>query len=114
MKNRLLIELDNLRRGVNRSIINPLVPELSMESLTPLLTMVAQARAEYVQAVLQLADQQQGQAPNMEQIGELKNKRVVFEELVSAVNALETVIQREYMDVKTTRSPAKSRAEDPL
>ncbi|SFX11930.1 hypothetical protein [Marinospirillum alkaliphilum] len=104
MKNRLLIELETLRKSINRDIINPMVPELALEDLRPLLTMVARARADYVKELLDLASRTGSDAPTLEAVHELQNRRIVFQELVDAVNALETVIQREYMDVKTGRN----------
>ena len=100
MKNRRLIELERIRKEINREIINPLVPELALADLSPLLTMVANARANYVKAILDMAAATEGQAPDIERVNELKDKRIIFDELVAASNALETVIQREYMDVK--------------
>lgn len=107
MKNRLLIELETHRKAINRDIINPLVPELSLDDLKPLLTLVARARADYVKTLLELPAAVGETTPEVEQIKELRNKRIIFEELVDAVNALETVIQREYMDVKVKpKSPS--------
>jgi len=105
MKNRLLLELEGLRKDINRSIINPLVPELGLHDLEPIITMVARARADYVKALIDLAAEVEDAAPNIEQAKELRDRRVVFEELVDAMNALETVIQREYMDVITKPKP---------
>lgn len=110
MKNRLLLELEGLRKEINRKTINPVVPELALDDLKPLLNMVAQARADYVKELLDLAANTAGAAPNIDQVENLRNKRVVFEELVNATNALETVIQREYMDVITKPKPNGNQA----
>ena len=105
MKNRLLLELEGLRKDINRSIINPLVPELGLHDLEPIINMVARASADYVKALIDLATEVKDAAPSIEQAKELRDRRVVFEELVDAMNALETVIQREYMDVITKPKP---------
>ncbi|MDR9467847.1 hypothetical protein [Marinospirillum sp.] len=105
MKKRLLIELERIRKEINREVINPLVPELALADLAPLLTMVANARADYVKELLDLAQTTEGEAPSLERVNELRNRRIIFEELVTATNALETVIQREYMDVKDSQKP---------
>ncbi|WP_114418216.1 hypothetical protein [Marinospirillum perlucidum] len=105
MKNRMLIELERIRKDINREVINPLVPELSLADLGPLLTMVANARAQYVKTLLDLAQSTEGEAPQVEQVQALRDQRFIFEELVAATNALETVIQREYMDVKDSQRP---------
>lgn len=105
MKNRLLLELEGLRKAINRDIINPLVPELALNDLEPIITMVARARADYVVALIDLASKVGDAAPSIEQAKELRDRRVIFEELVDATNALETVVQREYMDVITKPKP---------
>ncbi len=105
MKNRLLLELEGLRKEVNRGIINPLVPELALNDLKPIINMVARARADYVKALIDLAASVGDTAPSIEQAKELRDRRIIFEELVDATNALETVIQREYMDVITKPKP---------
>lgn len=43
--NRLLLELEKHRRDLNRAIINPQIPELSLDDLAPLLKLIARARA---------------------------------------------------------------------
>ncbi|GGE56569.1 hypothetical protein GCM10007421_33930 [Halopseudomonas oceani] len=101
--NRLLLELEKQRREINRSIINPAIPQLSLEALTPLLTMVAQTRKDYLCGLLKMADICKGNPPNEEQISELRTLRQTYDELVTAANALETAIQRDYLDVATSR-----------
>ena len=101
--NRLLLELEKQRKEINRSIINPAIPELSLESLNPMLTMVAQARKNYLCCLTEMADICQGNAPDSEQVATLRGYRETYDELVSAVNALETAIQRDYLDVRTSR-----------
>lgn len=101
--NRLLMELEKQRREVNRSIINAAIPELSLEALNPLLTMVAQARKNYLCCLTDMANVCQGKAPDSQQIGTLRTFRETYDELVSAANALETAIQRDYLDVRATR-----------
>lgn len=105
MKNRRLIELERIRKEINREVINPLVPELALADLGPLLTTVAKARGDYVRALLDLAEDCQGEAPSLKSVQALRDKRIIFDELVAATNALETVIQREYMDVKDVLRP---------
>ncbi|GGD10358.1 hypothetical protein [Halopseudomonas salina] len=101
--NRLLLELEKQRREINRSIINPAIPELSLEELNPLLTMVAQARKNYLCCLADMAKVCQGKAPDSRQVATLRGFRETYDELVSAVNALETAIQRDYLDVRTSR-----------
>lgn len=108
MKNRLLLELEGLRKDVNRTVINPLIPELGLDNLEPILRLVARARADYIKEFVDLSNQMKGAAPSVEQIRELRNRRIIFEELVDAMNALETVIQREYIDVISKRKSSNN------
>lgn len=98
--NRLMLELEKFRREINRAIINPMIPELSLEDLKPLLSMVAHSRAAYVTELLEIAKLSPDAVPSADQIKQLRQCRETFDELVKAVNALETVIQRDYLDVK--------------
>ncbi|MET4162012.1 hypothetical protein ABIE61_001861 [Marinobacterium sp. MBR-111] len=99
--NRLLLELEKQRRDINREIINPKIPELSLDSLKPVLSMVAHARAAYISELIDIANISGGNAPSSDQIKQLKACREHFDELVAAMNALEAVIQRDYLDVKS-------------
>ncbi|WP_370280675.1 hypothetical protein [Pontibacterium sp.] len=100
--NRLLMQLDKYRREVNREVLNPAISELALEDLKPMLGMVAQARAQYVSELLEVAKLSGNNLPTPEQIRQLKVCRETYDELVAAANALETVIQRGYLDVKNS------------
>jgi hypothetical protein len=98
--NRLMLELEKFRREINREIINPMIPELCLEDLKPLLSMVAHTRGTYITELLEIAKLSPDSVPSADQIKQLKQCRETFDELVLAVNALETVIQRDYLDVR--------------
>jgi len=101
--NRLLLEFEKLRREINFSVINPALPELTLTTLQPIITLVAEARRDYLQCFVELANQNKGSSPTTDQISQLKAKRETFDELVSAASALETAIQRDYLKVRTSR-----------
>jgi hypothetical protein len=63
--------------------------------------MVAHARAAYISELIDIANISGGNAPSSDQIKQLKACREHFDELVAAMNALEAVIQRDYLDVKS-------------
>ncbi|MCH8552912.1 MAG: hypothetical protein LAT62_13315 [Natronospirillum sp.] len=98
--NRLLLEIEKRRRDINREIMNPQIPELSLEDLDPVLKLAARARLAYVQELMDIASMVGEAGPSIEQIEQLRNLRITYEETRSAVNALETLIQRDYLDVK--------------
>jgi hypothetical protein len=98
--NRLLLELEQAIRTINQEVINPVIPELTIKGLCPVLKMVASARADYLKMLLDLANIK-GDAPlTPDQINKLQDLRVIYDECVAGAQALETAIQREYLDVK--------------
>ncbi|MEH6565259.1 MAG: hypothetical protein V7756_08060 [Halopseudomonas sp.] len=101
--NRLLLEFEKLRREINHNVLSPALPELSLTTLQPIITLVAEARRDYLKTFVELAEQARGQKPSAEQIAQLKARREAFDELMSAANALETAIQRDYLKVRTSR-----------
>ncbi len=99
--NRLLLEIDAARSELNRQVINPLFGKLTVDALTPVMTMVARARAAYLKELFDLPEcAGEASGPQAGQIQKLKLLRITFEELVSASQAMETAIERGYLDVE--------------
>lgn len=96
---RLLMELEKHRREVNRETINPAIKEMTLDDLQPVIAVCATARASYVETLMSIANDPSDSAPSSKQIESLKQHRCAYEELVAATNALETVIERGYIDV---------------
>jgi len=94
--NRMMLELERMRRSINRQTIAAQVGEPTLAELEPVITMVAEVRAEDIKSVFDLATQCEG-APSSEQIAKLRERRVAFSELVDAANAIETAISRGYV-----------------
>ena len=64
--------------------------------------MVAHARVASLRELFDISSMANG-LPSKDQVRQLRTIRETFDELVAAANALETVIQRGYLDVKTSR-----------
>ena len=101
--NRLLMELERSMRSINREIINPVIQELTTDSLRPVIRMVALARARYLKAVVDLGRKHPDGNLDSIQLEQLERLRREYEELASAAQALETAIQRGYLDVQPNR-----------
>jgi len=97
--NRLLLELEKIRRDVNREILNPAIPELSVEDFKPIVTMGARARLAYIRELLDIA-RLDPEMPSYDQIQMLKRQRETYDEIRAAVNALEAAIDQGYLDVR--------------
>ena len=97
---RLIMELDKYRREVNRKKINPTLATVDMDTLVPVVNICAKARAEYIECLMEIANNDDDDSCTSSQIEQLKQHRTAYEELVSAANALETIIKRGYVDVK--------------
>jgi len=96
---RLIMELDKHRREINREHISPTLNTCNIDTLTPVVKVVAKARADYMECLMTISNAAEQSSSTPEQIEELRQHRLAYEELVSAANALETVIQRGYVDV---------------
>ncbi len=98
--NRLLLELEQAIRTINQEVINPVIPELTIKGLRPVLKMVANARAAYLKTLIDLSADTNGELLSSNQVEKLRHLRVAYDECVAGAQALETAIQREYLDVK--------------
>jgi hypothetical protein len=98
--NRLLLEINSRIRELNRNIINPVIPELALDDLGPVLKLVAMARAAYLKELFDLAGIVGDQIPSHGQVTQLNHLRNTYEELVTGVQALESAIERGYLDVQ--------------
>ena len=99
--NRLLMELERSMRTINHEVINPEITELTIDGLRPVLCLVANARARYLKALFDLgaSEKESGGRPTEAQFDELRQLRLEYDELVNGAKALETAIQRGYLDV---------------
>lgn len=97
--NRMMLEIERMRRSINRQTIASQVGDLTLAELEPVVTMVAEVRAAYINTVFDLATQRKG-APSVEQIAQLREHRIAFFELVDAANAIETAISRGYVSAE--------------
>jgi hypothetical protein len=102
--NRLLMELERSMRSINHEVINPQISELSIDGLRPVLCMVAHARARYLKALFDLGASESGnnERPTEAQFEDLRKLRTEFDELMDGARALETAIQRGYLDVNSS------------
>jgi len=98
--NRLLLELERKITGLNRETINPVFPDIGVDDIAPVMNMVAKIRAAYLKELFDIGEISGDDLPTPEQIKRLRELRESYEELVQASQALETAIQRGYLDVK--------------
>lgn len=100
--NRLRMQFDQQLKTINREVLNPLFPEMNAEALTPVIHVVARARADYLSAFFQVASgMEAGQVMSVQQQADLAHLRSTYEELVAGIRALETAMDRGYLDVQS-------------
>lgn len=100
--NRLLLEFERRVREVNHEVLGPLLPDVDLDALEPILRTVAEARADYVRALL--ARTAPGGTPTTDaEIEELRRLRTAYEELLAGAQAIEHAIERGYLDVALGR-----------
>lgn len=100
--NRLMMQFNQLLRTANREHINPLIEELNVDGLKPLVRLVARSRARYLEYVYELSKKYDNKEeyPSADELKKLKILRTRYEELSSGSQAFETSIQRGYLDLK--------------
>ncbi|HPE81625.1 MAG: hypothetical protein R3E46_16990 [Sedimenticolaceae bacterium] len=99
--NRLLMELERTMRSVNHEVINPQIQALTIDGLRPVLSLVANARARYLKALFDLGASTNDESPTESQLDDLGKLRRAYDELVNGAKALETAIQRGYLDIQS-------------
>lgn len=97
--NRLLLQIERAMRAINQATIKPVLPELTLADFDPVISMVARTRVEYLQALFEISKACGDGVPDEDQIAHLRTLRLSYEEQVAATKALETAIQRGYLDV---------------
>ncbi len=98
---RLKLKVDKMIREINQEVINPEIPELVTEDLEPVFKLVAKCRAAYLKKLFHVTLAAGKGLPDKENTKELAGLRKTYEEILKATQALETAIERGYLDVKT-------------
>jgi hypothetical protein len=98
--NRLLLEMEQMIREINRAEINPCIPKLKLSDIDPLLRLVARARSHYLRALFEVAEKTKEGLPSPEQLKHLRVLRLTYEELLQGAHAIDTAIERDYLDVQ--------------
>ena len=97
--NRAHMEMEQSLRRINNEVINKLVPGISVKSLEPFFTLVAEARGSYIKNLLAVTENVDG-LPTEQQVRELALLRKTYDELIHGAQALETIVSRGYIDVE--------------
>lgn len=97
---RLLLEFEKTLRDINREAINPVIQDLHLDDLKPVMKLAAKARAAYLKSLFKVAGKAGDGMPSPDQIKKLRFMRLTYEELVAGATAVETAIERGYLDVK--------------
>ena len=98
---RMLLELDVKIQQANRDMMNTNIPEVNLDSLSPLIAMVARARSDYLSGIFEVAGEcaSSDTLPEQSRIQDLAGLRATYEELLAGARALEVAVERGYVDV---------------
>ncbi len=99
--NRLLLQLEQLMREINRKAINSEVELLNLDGLRPLVELVARSRAAYLKRLFSMAGaySESGGLPTNEEMNEVRRLRQNYMDLSDASKSVEIAIQRGYLDL---------------
>lgn len=95
---RLAIE-DDIRR-INREVIHGLIPDVALADLEPFFHLVAEARGSYIKHLLELTQNRKKLPLDDNEVRELNLRRRAYDELIHGAHALETAIERGYIDFR--------------
>ncbi|PID43080.1 MAG: hypothetical protein CSB48_07220 [Proteobacteria bacterium] len=101
--NRILMQFEHIMRQGNRERINPLIEELAIDDLKPIIDLVARTRASYLKHLHDLCNKYYGSddLPSAEEFKRLRAYRKRFVELADGAKSFEISIQRGYLDIKS-------------
>ncbi|MEG3619530.1 hypothetical protein V5T82_13775 [Magnetovibrio sp. PR-2] len=92
--------LKKYTREKNREVIDPLIPELTLDAFEELVDLTAKVRGAYLKQFFYIAEHTEGDFPKGEELKKLQGMREVYEEMIAAHQALETAVERGYLTVK--------------
>ena len=100
--NRSLLHFEHHLRQANRTYINPVIENLSVGGLSPIIDLVARSRARYLKQVYELCKKYENTDafPTKEELETLRVIRACFLDLVDGSKSFEISIQRGYLDLK--------------
>jgi len=98
-RNRLLLQFEDTVKQINKEIIDPEIPALTMDKLQPVITLAARARAAYLKELFHTAANAGDEIPPPEKIEIIRNLRITYEEFLAGAQALEAAIQRGYVEI---------------
>jgi len=97
--NRLIIQFEDTVKQINKEIIDPEIPSLTLDKLSPVIGLAARARAAYLKELFNTAADSGDDMPSSEQTEKIRNLRITYEEYAAGAQALEIAIQRGYLEI---------------
>ncbi len=98
-KNRARMAIEGDIRRINRDVIHGIIPDLTLADLEPFFRLVAEARGTYIKHLLDLTKHLKKPLDDSE-VRELGLRRRAYDELIHGAQAMETAIERGYIDFK--------------
>lgn len=100
LNRQFVLNLQKLVRDKNCAIIDPLIPELTIDAFGELIEVTAKVRGAFIRQYFELAKKTKNDLPKAEELQKLRGMREIYEEMAAAHQALETAIEMGYLTVK--------------
>lgn len=91
----------NLRaKEINRRVIDPIVPDVTRADIEALLAKNALVRGAYFKKYMEISQRSPDSLPTAEEIDELRLLRRAYQEMTTAVQAVEAAVEKDYLSIK--------------
>lgn len=99
-RQRFAMAYDRELMAINKKVLDPLFPHLTLGHIRPILATVARLRGRYLREAFRLTSGSEDGLPTPEEVQKLKVLREAYEEALAVANALDHAIERGYITVE--------------
>jgi len=100
LNRQFMSDLQERIRDKNCAIIDPLIPDLTLEAFDDLIEATAKVRGAYIKQYFKIAKKTQDELPKAQDLQKLQGMREIYEEMSAAHRALEAAIEHGHLTVK--------------
>ncbi|MGB0671216.1 MAG: hypothetical protein ACPGNT_06945 [Rhodospirillales bacterium] len=98
-RQRFAMAYDRELMAINKKVLDPLFPHLTLGHIRPILATVARVRGRYLREAFRLTQGSEDGLPTPDEVKKLRELREAYEEAMAVAEALDHAIERGYITV---------------